>query len=104
MCQIKYHTGFKERKAYLDKNKSLRITTFLVWNSKGKCRTLKKDKNQLREGKQSQKGQKKSESQVDIGAGVEEKGWNVTKKWVTHDHKSMNHTLAVAEGICGVLT
>ena len=57
----------------LNEDKSLTITTILVWNSSGTCerrdhwvRTLKKSKNQLWEGKQSQKGhsQKKSENQV----------------------------------------
>ena len=36
MFQIKYHTEFKERREFLDENKSLRIATVLVWNSRGK--------------------------------------------------------------------
>ena len=70
MCQIKYHSGFSERRECLDENKNLSIATILVCNLKGKCerrdkweRTLKKGKNPLWEGKRSQTGQRKKETQ-----------------------------------------
>jgi len=70
MCKIKYHTGFKERRECLDKHESLRITILLVETREGSVTEeihvrehWKRRKNQLWEGKRSQKGQRKKISQ-----------------------------------------
>ena len=53
---------------------------------------MKKRKNQLWEGKQSQKGKRKKKArESSVGA------LKCYKKWVTHDHESVNHPWLLAE-------
>ena len=90
MGKIKYCTGFKERGECLDENKSLRLTTILVWNSRERSVTEEMNGrqhwkriitnfgtvNEVRKVKERQKVRESGIAAVE----VEEKGWNVTKK------------------------
>ena len=64
MVKMKYHTGFKEHRDCLDKHESLRITILLVETREESVTEEihvqeQKRKNQLWEGKRSQRGQRK---------------------------------------------
>ena len=100
MCKITYQTGSKERRECLDKHESLRITILLVETWEGSVTEeihvrehWKKRKNQLWEGKRSQKGhRKKKVREPSVGA------LKCYKKWATHDHESVNHPVVACRG------
>ena len=106
ICKINFHRGFKEHRECLDENKSLTITTMLVWNSRGKSETrdkwvraLKGCKNWIWRGKQRQKDQSQKSQRIKSGEGWgRTKTLKLCKKWLTCDHKSENHTVVACWG------